>query len=183
MEIVAGPPESAAAELDFVVVLAALLCALISVVGLIAVARCAWLHRGGAAGTSRFEGQTSANKGLKKKVLQLFPKFTYDSSSVAAAMTVDCAICLEKYADGDEIRMRDWDPTHHALLVGRFLPWLRAVNEAIYKRHPALAMPSRVQLKLSSSLDKIALLLRVQLGFCRRKQLSNLKLESAISRP
>ncbi|KAL2483833.1 RING-H2 finger protein ATL80 [Forsythia ovata] len=99
------PPESAVAESDFVVVLAALLCALISVVGLIAVARCAWLRRGGAAGTSRFEGQTSANKGLKKKVLQLFPKFTYDSSSVAAAMTVDCAICLEKYADGDEIRV------------------------------------------------------------------------------
>ncbi|KAL2509727.1 zinc finger protein [Forsythia ovata] len=67
--IVAGPPESAAAESNFVVVLAALLYALISVVGLITVARCAWLRRGGAAGTSRFEGQTSANKGLKKKVL------------------------------------------------------------------------------------------------------------------
>jgi len=41
-----APPEAAVAvESDFVVILAALLCALICVVGLVAIARCAWLRR------------------------------------------------------------------------------------------------------------------------------------------
>lgn len=93
-------------ESDFVVILAALLCALICVVGLIAVARCAWLRRGiGAGGIGG--SQPSANKGLKKKVLQSLPKFTYDPSSTAngAAFTAECAICLAEYAVGDEIRV------------------------------------------------------------------------------
>lgn len=87
---------------DFVVTLGALLCALISVVGLIAVARCAWLRR-------RAPGQRSANKGLKKKILQSLPKYTYDSSIAGArnggAAASDCAICLAEYVDGDEIRV------------------------------------------------------------------------------
>ncbi|KAK6797870.1 hypothetical protein RDI58_005572 [Solanum bulbocastanum] len=102
----ADPPSTVTVESDFVVILAALLCALICVVGLIAVARCAWLRRGiGAGGSSG--SQPSANKGLKKKVLQSLPKFTYDPSSTAngAAFTAECAICLAEYAVGDEIRV------------------------------------------------------------------------------
>ncbi|XP_019264924.1 PREDICTED: RING-H2 finger protein ATL8-like isoform X1 [Nicotiana attenuata] len=102
----AEPPSAVAVESDFVVILAALLCALICVVGLIAVTRCAWLRRatGGGAG-----GQSSAaNKGLKKKVLQSLPKFTYDPSSTTAKgtrFTAECAICLAEYAVGEEIRV------------------------------------------------------------------------------
>ncbi|XP_052190384.1 RING-H2 finger protein ATL80-like [Diospyros lotus] len=97
----AEPPEAVAVESDFVVILAAMLCALICVVGLIAVARCAWLRRN-ATTTS-----PAPNKGLKKKVLQSLPKFTYDSEAKleAAASAVECAICLAEYADGDEIRV------------------------------------------------------------------------------
>ncbi|MCD7463580.1 RING-H2 finger protein atl80 [Datura stramonium] len=102
----AEPPSPVTVESDFVVILAALLCALICVVGLIAVARCAWLRRGTGAGGNG-GGQPSANKGLKKKVLQSLPKFTYDPSSTAngAPSTAECAICLAEYAVGDEIRV------------------------------------------------------------------------------
>ncbi|KAI8018756.1 RING-H2 finger protein ATL8 [Camellia lanceoleosa] len=98
----AQPPEAVAVESDFVVILAALLCALICVVGLIAVARCAWLRR-----ASTVSSNAASNKGLKKKILQSLPKFTYDSSAAAATKLggAECAICLEKYADGDEIRV------------------------------------------------------------------------------
>lgn len=108
----AEPPSEVTVESDFVVILAALLCALICVVGLIAVARCAWLRRGGAAAGEnggRTRGHPAANKGLKKKVLQSLPKFVYGPAFVAEncgkQFAVDCAICLAEYVDGDEIRM------------------------------------------------------------------------------
>ncbi|KAI5683916.1 hypothetical protein M9H77_05144 [Catharanthus roseus] len=101
----AEPPQSVAVESDFVVILAALLCALICVVGLIAVARCAWLRRG-TNDNGRTGRQPSANKGLKKKVLQSLPKYIYDSTSAnGGTKSADCAICLAEYADGDEIRV------------------------------------------------------------------------------
>ncbi|CAN4078574.1 unnamed protein product [Withania somnifera] len=106
-QLAAEPPSTVTVESDFVVILAALLCALICVVGLIAVARCAWLRRSTGAVTNG-ASVPSANKGLKKKVLQSLPKFTYDPSSMAAngaSSTVECAICLAEYAVGDEIRV------------------------------------------------------------------------------
>ncbi|KAI9109736.1 hypothetical protein K1719_019366 [Acacia pycnantha] len=97
----APPPEPVAVESDFVVILAALLCALICVVGLIAVARCAWLRRGSAS-----PARALANKGLKKKVLQSLPRFTYVNGSPNKwVVTSECAICLGEFADGDEIRV------------------------------------------------------------------------------
>ncbi|CAK9178165.1 unnamed protein product, partial [Ilex paraguariensis] len=100
---VAEPPEAVAVESDFVVILAALLCALICVVGLIAVARCAWLRRSATANGSSTTRQ-SANRGLKKKILQSLPKSTYESTA-EGKFTAECAICLAEYVDGDEIRV------------------------------------------------------------------------------
>ncbi|KAI3668895.1 hypothetical protein L6452_40112 [Arctium lappa] len=111
---VAEPPEAVSVESDFVVILAALLCALICVVGLIMVARCAWLRRGSTANGSRIPGQPSPNKGIKKRFIEALPKFTYDSAKEDSGCCdklegklsdVDCAICLAEYADGDEIRV------------------------------------------------------------------------------
>ncbi|XVF74073.1 hypothetical protein PTKIN_Ptkin13bG0031800 [Pterospermum kingtungense] len=103
------PPEQAATvDSDFVVILAALLCALICVLGLIAVARCAWLRRlSGGSGSnpsaSSARSTPPANKGLKKKILNSLPKDTFSADS--SAKFSDCAICLTEFAVGDEIRV------------------------------------------------------------------------------
>ncbi|XP_021717763.1 RING-H2 finger protein ATL80-like [Chenopodium quinoa] len=98
-----SPPSSDDTETvdsDFVVILAALLCALICVLGLVAVARCAWLRRfaGGAA-------SAPANKGLKKKVLKALPKVAYSAEQHAGKLSDDCAICLSDFSAGEEIRI------------------------------------------------------------------------------
>lgn len=106
------PPEQAATvDSDFVVILAALLCALICVLGLIAVARCAWLRRLSDGGSSSSNPSASssarptppANKGLKKKILNSLPKATFSAESTTKFS--DCAICLTEFAVGDEIRV------------------------------------------------------------------------------
>ncbi|KAG4214132.1 hypothetical protein ERO13_A01G102500v2 [Gossypium hirsutum] len=102
------PPEQAATvDSDFVVILAALLCALICVLGLIAVARCAWLRRLSGAFAPNPSASSRppppANKGLKKKILKSLPKATF--SPDFSAKFSDCAICLTEFAAGDEIRV------------------------------------------------------------------------------
>ncbi|TQE06127.1 hypothetical protein C1H46_008192 [Malus baccata] len=103
----APPPEAVALESDFVVILAALLCAVICVVGLLAVARCAWLRRGSGGRAAIGSASSSANKGLKKKVLQSLPKFTYGTGGAEAPPKLgsECAICLGEFAEGHEIRV------------------------------------------------------------------------------
>ncbi|KAI9165074.1 hypothetical protein LWI28_007140 [Acer negundo] len=130
MTAAAPPPESVTLESDFVVILAAFICALICVVGLIAAARCAFRHHrnnnASAAGGSSAYRQPSANKGLKKKVLQSLPKFTYTTTTTTTADTAssvcvgdgtntctklppmlssECPICLGEFVDGEEVRM------------------------------------------------------------------------------
>ncbi|KAI3459934.1 hypothetical protein Pfo_016597 [Paulownia fortunei] len=94
---------------DFVVILAALLCALICVLGLVAVARCTWIRRiigrDSASASSAALPPASANKGLKKKVLKSLPKLTYGEDNGQAAKLSDCAICLAEFAAGEEIRV------------------------------------------------------------------------------
>ncbi|MCE3215195.1 hypothetical protein HAX54_001226 [Datura stramonium] len=98
--IAAEPPSPVSVEPDYVVIIAALLCALICIIGLISLARCAWLRRAGGA----TEGQPAVNKEVKKKVLQSLPKFSYDPSS-SAGSAAECAICLAEYTQGDEVKV------------------------------------------------------------------------------
>ncbi|GMJ10543.1 Arabidopsis Toxicos en Levadura 80 [Hibiscus trionum] len=104
------PPseQTPSVDSDLVVILAALLCALICVLGLIAVARCAWLRRlsgGGSASNPAASSRQAppANKGLKKKILKSLPKDTF--SADLSAKFSDCAICLTEFVAGDEIRV------------------------------------------------------------------------------
>lgn len=88
---------------DVVVILAALLCALICVVGLALVARCAWLRRslGGAS-----VNPPPPNKGLKKKALRALPKTSFDGAAAALrGRLAECPICLVEFVQGDEIRI------------------------------------------------------------------------------
>ncbi|KAL8030422.1 hypothetical protein ABFS82_14G282200 [Erythranthe guttata] len=104
---------------DLVVIVAGLLCALICVLGLVTVARCALLRRiTGRSSASPAPSSTAppppppppANRGLKKKVLNSLPKFTYgdeenQQAAAAAAKLFDCAICLSEFAAGEEVRV------------------------------------------------------------------------------
>lgn len=92
---------------DFVVILAALLCALICVLGLVAVARCAWIRRISTRVAGNLGAAVAppppANKGLKKKVLKALPKHSYSSEDTGKLS--DCAICLTEFVIGDELRV------------------------------------------------------------------------------
>ncbi|KAJ7944033.1 RING-H2 finger protein [Quillaja saponaria] len=118
--VAAPPPEPVPLESDLVVILAALLCALICVVGLIAVVRCAWLRRVSGNSSPR---QAFANKGLKKKVVQSLPKFTYINNNPNKwKASSECAICLAEFAEGDEIRVMP--QCGHGFHVGCIDTWL-----------------------------------------------------------
>lgn len=121
----ASPPVETL-DSDFVVILAALLCALICVLGLVAVARCAWIRRlsGGSSATTESAPprRAAANKGLKKKVLKSLPKLTYGEGDDHAEKLSDCAICLSDFAAGEEIRVLP--QCGHGFHVGCIDTWL-----------------------------------------------------------
>ncbi|XP_041017818.1 RING-H2 finger protein ATL80 [Juglans microcarpa x Juglans regia] len=134
--------DSVTVDSDFVVILAALLCALICVLGLVAVARCAWLRRlstsravASATASSSPETETAstapssavaaaslANKGLKKKILKSLPKLTFTAESAAKFSSSECAICLSEFAPGDEILVLP--QCGHAFHVACIQTWL-----------------------------------------------------------
>ncbi|CAK8569207.1 unnamed protein product [Lathyrus sativus] len=118
-------PDSAVVDSDFVVILAALLCALICVLGLVAVSRCGCFRRlrlPSPALASQTTPPAAANKGVKKKVLKSLPKVTATEES--AVKFSDCAICLSEFAAGDEIRVLP--QCGHGFHVSCIDAWLRS---------------------------------------------------------
>ncbi|XP_037437012.1 probable E3 ubiquitin-protein ligase ATL44 [Triticum dicoccoides] len=134
----AEPPDALGADSDVVVILAALLCALLCVVGLAAVTGCARSRRdaGGARSAASSSGP-GASKGLKKRALMALPKLAYEDA-VAAAVAArggpaaaaqegilsECAICLSEFAEKEEIRVLP--QCGHAFHVACVDAWLRA---------------------------------------------------------
>ncbi|XP_058780838.1 RING-H2 finger protein ATL80-like [Vicia villosa] len=119
-------PDSAVVDSDFVVILAALLCALICVLGLIAVSRCGCFRRlrlpSPAPASQTTPPAAAANKGVKKKVLRSLPKVTATEES--AVKFSDCAICLSEFTAGDEIRVLP--QCGHGFHVSCIDAWLRS---------------------------------------------------------
>lgn len=115
----ADPPDPLAVDSDVVVILAALLCALICVVGLAAVARCTRSRRSNSRAAAASSGPVAAttNKGLKKKTLKALPKLAYEDAVAAAVaarggsvegeenILAECAICLSEFREKEEIRV------------------------------------------------------------------------------
>ncbi|KAM0946806.1 putative transcription factor C2H2 family [Dioscorea sansibarensis] len=138
-----SPPELVTVDSDVVVILAALLCALICVVGLALVARCAWLRR-----SSDPSAATSAsNKGLKKKTLRALPKLSFDPAAAAQAKLAECPICLAEFAEGDEIRILP--QCGHGFHVRCVDKWLGSHSSCPSCRQvlvlASVALPSRCQ--------------------------------------
>ncbi|TVU42470.1 hypothetical protein EJB05_08877, partial [Eragrostis curvula] len=109
----AGP--GAPDDHDVVIILASLLCALISVLTIGLVARCACGRGGGADAEA-----AAANRGVKKSVLRAIPTVAYVSVAAPAgsgeagkavaeaeaeAAAAECAICLAEFEDGGAMRV------------------------------------------------------------------------------
>ncbi|THU71700.1 hypothetical protein C4D60_Mb04t04260 [Musa balbisiana] len=101
----AGRSNPLPVDSDLIVIITALLCALICVLGLALVARCAWLRPSPAAASSSVFRPTG--KGLKKKALRSLPTLSFDSSSApgGSGKLSECPICLAEFADGDQVRV------------------------------------------------------------------------------
>ncbi|PWZ39890.1 putative E3 ubiquitin-protein ligase ATL44 [Zea mays] len=105
---------------DVVIVLASLLCALITVLGIGLVARCA-CARGPSA-----QAAAAANRGVKKSVLRRIPTVPYAAacSQGEGDDADECAICLAEFEEGEPTRvLPQCGHAFHAACVDR---WLRA---------------------------------------------------------
>jgi Ring finger domain len=118
-----APPTSSPLPIDsdIVMILAALLCALICVVGLSFVVRCAFVRRNQAV------AKPVKQKGLNKKSLQSLPTLYFSSgcqTDQEATISGECAICLGEFAEGERIRVLP--PCGHGFHVVCIDTWLGA---------------------------------------------------------
>jgi hypothetical protein len=107
---------------DMVVILASFLCALVCVLGLALVSRCACrlCRRASSSTTGPAQAeQAPPPKGLKKKAIDALPTVPF----TAAAAAADCAICLAEFAEGDALRVLP--RCGHAFHVACVDAWLR----------------------------------------------------------
>ncbi|RZR86432.1 hypothetical protein BHM03_00013632 [Ensete ventricosum] len=84
-----------------VVILAALLCAAVSAVGLALVARCCacpWHSLGGGS------PRAPPDKGLKRTALRQLPKVSYGGAS-GGEEPAECPICLAEFEEGEQLRV------------------------------------------------------------------------------
>ncbi|XP_073011514.1 RING-H2 finger protein ATL80-like [Typha latifolia] len=119
----ADPPIPLAFDSDVVVVLAALLCALVCVLGLGLASRCSFFRRsaGSSSSSSSFSFFLPPNKGIKKKALQSLPTVPFAATGGKIA---ECAICLTEFSEGDRIRILP--QCGHGFHVACVDTWLRA---------------------------------------------------------
>ncbi|XP_051193256.1 RING-H2 finger protein ATL80 [Lolium perenne] len=104
LEAAAATQQPDSLSSDLVLILAGLLCALVCVLGLALVARCACSRRWARAAAP--SSPPGANRGVKKEVLRALPTVAYAVPEGRAGAEADeCAICLAEFEDGQLMRV------------------------------------------------------------------------------
>ncbi|CAM0953053.1 unnamed protein product [Alopecurus aequalis] len=108
---IAAPPMAATKaggmHMETLLILGAVLCFLLCVVGLALVARCSWLCNPSVFSVDAMPPKAPCTKGMKKKALQSLPTVLWAVrlERMGAQEVPECAICLAQYACGDEVRV------------------------------------------------------------------------------
>ena len=122
----ATPASSVGVHTDTFLILAAVLCFLLCVVGLAFVARCSRLCNPSAYSVDAGPGggaampPAAARKGVEKEALRKLPTVPFEGSD--AGERPECAICLAEFARGDEVRVLP--PCGHAFHAACVDTWL-----------------------------------------------------------
>ena len=130
--VAAATPAAAASSVgvhtDTFLILAAVLCFLLCVVGLAFVARCSRLCNPSAYSVDAGPGggaampPAAARKGVEKEALRKLPTVPFEGAGGDGGEQPECAICLAEFARGDEVRALP--PCGHAFHAACVDTWL-----------------------------------------------------------
>ncbi|CAN6438988.1 unnamed protein product [Victoria cruziana] len=121
-------------DADLTMILALFLCAVVCVLGLNSVARC-------ALRCSRRSGREAANAGLKKKTVVSLPTLLYSAGSKLSSSDPICSICLSDFIAGEPVRVLP--KCNHGFHVGCIDMWLVSHSSCPTCRHCLMSTGQR----------------------------------------
>ncbi|XVF09178.1 hypothetical protein REPUB_Repub07fG0069300 [Reevesia pubescens] len=94
-------------EANVIIVLAVLICSVISSLGLFCIVRCAlrYLSSVAAAESGANPSAKLANAEVKQKALKAFPTVKYTTELKLPGLDTGCVICLSEFAAGERLRI------------------------------------------------------------------------------
>jgi E3 ubiquitin-protein ligase ATL10/75/76/77/78 len=114
---------------NVVMILAVLLCALISSLALNSIIRCALrflnvaINNDDSSSSSNNSSQKLANKGIKKKALKTFPTVSYSTELELPGLDTECVICISEFTKGEKVRILP--KCNHSFHVRCIDKWLK----------------------------------------------------------
>jgi len=108
---------------DWMVLVAAILCAIVCALGLNTMLQCAFQCLGRVVTEPmQWIASRRLNSGIKKKEMVALPTSTYSHESGSPSSTSSCVICLAEFCNGDQIRFLPKCNHHfHVVCIDKWL--------------------------------------------------------------